>query len=122
MADTPPISTRDLSRMPDIVPLRRLCQSLAVLDAILMPAWQYRCYSFNAKWAPREMMASMRTGGPDEYFILFHAVGAAMKGFVRDAATWSKAPGSGPWPGVTDRIPPDFARFRDEPAFGMDHA
>ncbi len=42
------ISTRDLSQLPDVDPLRRLMQSLAMLDAILSPDWELRYYSFNA--------------------------------------------------------------------------
>jgi hypothetical protein len=35
------VSTRHLSNLPDIDNLRRLCQSLAMLDAILSPEWEY---------------------------------------------------------------------------------
>ena len=44
------ISTRDLAGMPDIPALRRLTQSLAVLDAILSPEWENRYYSFDSRW------------------------------------------------------------------------
>ncbi len=46
------ISTRNLAALPGIDDLRRLCQSLAMLDAILEPEWQYRYYSFNSRWIP----------------------------------------------------------------------
>jgi hypothetical protein len=39
------ISTRDLSHLPDIDHLKSLSQSLAMLDAILCPEWEYRYYS-----------------------------------------------------------------------------
>lgn len=42
------ISTRQLGALPDIATLERLCQSLALLDAILSREWEYRYYSFNA--------------------------------------------------------------------------
>jgi hypothetical protein len=45
------ISTRDLSSLPDVDGLRKLLQTLATLDAILCPEWQYRYYSFNRAWA-----------------------------------------------------------------------
>ena len=56
------ISTRDLSGLPDIDALKRLMQSMAMLDAILSPEWEYRCYSFNSKWGARgcAQMGSMR--------------------------------------------------------------
>ena len=53
------ISTRDLSAMPDLAGFRRLARSVAMLDAILSPEWEFRYYSFNSKWAEGEMMASM---------------------------------------------------------------
>jgi hypothetical protein len=40
--------------------LKSLCQSLAMLDAIMSPDWEYRHYSFDSKWDLNEMMASMK--------------------------------------------------------------
>lgn len=65
-----------LKSLPDIEDLRKLTQSLAMLDAIMSPEWEYRYYSFNSKWGEGEMMASMRNGSGDEYFILFDSHGA----------------------------------------------
>jgi hypothetical protein len=59
------ISTRDLSLLPDVESLRRLWQSMAMLDAILSPDWEYRYYSFNAAWGAGEEMGSMRDGCGD---------------------------------------------------------
>ena len=67
------------------------------------------------------MMASMRNGSGDEYFILFTAAGAAIKGFAhespmaRSIATQGKV-----WPSVLDRVPAEFAGFLAEPAFSME--
>jgi hypothetical protein len=69
------VSKLTLSLLPDVPSLKKLSQSLAMLDAILSPEWEYRYYSFNSKWAPGERMASMRNGSGDEYFILFDTVG-----------------------------------------------
>ncbi len=46
--------------------LLRRCVSLAVLDAIMSPDWQYRYYSFDAAWGDDAMMASMRNGQGDD--------------------------------------------------------
>jgi hypothetical protein len=46
-------------------------KSLAILDAILMPDWEYRYFSYDSHWDNNEEMASMRTGSGEEYFILF---------------------------------------------------
>ena len=69
------ISTRNLTQLPDIPTQRRLTQSLAVLGAILSPEWDLRYYSFS-KWAEGEMMASMRNGSGDDWFLLFGPPGA----------------------------------------------
>ena len=79
------ISTRNLEPLPDVVPLKRLLKSMAMLDAILEPEWQYRYYSFNAHWAEDQMMGSMRNGQGDEFFALFNNRGAFIKGFAHES-------------------------------------
>ena len=89
-----------------------------MLDAIMSPEWEDRCYSFNSKWGGGEMMASMRDGLGDEYFILFTAHGAIMKGFAHESPMSPYATESGkPWPGVLDEVPSAFQQFLSEPAF-----
>jgi hypothetical protein len=91
-----PISTRDLSDLPDLERLEKLSQSIAMLDAILSPEWDYRYFSFNSKWdeSKLERMASMRNGSGDEYFLIFSPQGAIMKGFDHESAMspWSRVP------------------------------
>jgi hypothetical protein len=108
------ISTRDLSQMPDIEGLRKLSQSLAMLDAILCPEWEGRYYSFNAHWSPGQAMASMRNGSGDEYFALFTQRGAILKGFAHES-NMSPYAFDPPhiWPGVLDGVPKALA----EPLF-----
>jgi len=115
---TPMISTHDLSQLPDIARLKAISQSLAMLDAILCPKWEYRYYSFNAHWSEDEMMASMRNGSGDEYFILFTTAGAIIKGFAHEApmTPYTFDPPH-VWPGVLDTVPSVFAAFLTEPAF-----
>lgn len=114
------VTNKRLASLPSIDALKKLCQSLAVLDAIMSPEWEYRYYSFNSKWNEGEMMASMRNGSGDEYFILFNAQGAIMKGFVDES---SMSPWAGDteqvWPGVLDQVPSEFGEFLTEPAFSM---
>jgi hypothetical protein len=45
------------------------------------PEWEYRYYLVDSLWG-REMVASMRNGSGDEYFILFDDHGAAIKGSI----------------------------------------
>ena len=110
------ISTRNLAPLPDIAVMCRLTQSLAMLDAILCPEWEFRYYSFNSRWAEGGMMASMRDGSGGEWFLLFDGVGAAMKGFDHEAPMAAGPP----WPGVLSDVPPAFARFLNEPAFSLE--
>ena len=89
--------------IPNVETLKKLCQSLATLDAIISPEWDYRYYSFNSKWAEGKMMASMRNGSGDDYFILFNSQGAIMKGFAHESSMSPWATESGQvWPGVLD--------------------
>jgi hypothetical protein len=117
-----PISTRDLSQMPSLDSLEKLCQSIAILDAILSPQWDYRYFSFNAGWdaSINERMASMRNGSGDEYCLVFNSKGAILKGFDHEASMspWARDP-VGVWPGVLDYVPETFAPFLSEPAFSM---
>jgi hypothetical protein len=101
--------------LPGIEKLRRLTQSLAMLDAIMTPEWEYRYYSFNCRWDTDEMMASMRDGSGDHWFLHFTRAGAFLKGFAHESPMAAKAP----WPGVIDSVPSSFARSRQQPAFMM---
>jgi hypothetical protein len=93
-------------------------QSLAMLDAILSPDWQYRYYSFNDYWSADEAMASMRNGSGDDYFALFSAAGGILKGFAHEAlmSPYGFVPPK-VWPGVLDTVPSAFAAFLTELAF-----
>jgi hypothetical protein len=69
------ISTGNLEGLPDVTRLKQLLRSMAMLDAILMPEWEYRYYSFNARWGEGEMMGSTRDGAGDEFFAPFNGHG-----------------------------------------------
>ena len=114
------VTKKRLTTIPDVESLKRLCQSLATLEAIISPEWEYRYYSFDSKWAEGEMMASMRNGSGDEYFILFNSQGAIMKGFAHESSMSPWASESDQvWPGVLDQVPAEFGEFLTEPAFSM---
>jgi len=108
--------------IPEIPRLKQICQSLAMLDAILMPDWGLRYFSFNNRWAPAEQMASMRNGSGDTYHILFNQQGAIIKGFVHDSPMGRFVTETGKvWSGILDQLPDEFnAGFLDEPAFVID--
>jgi hypothetical protein len=114
------ISTRDLSGLPSIDNLKKLTQSLALLDAIVEPTWEYRYYSFNSKWNANQQMASMRNGQGDSWYCLFTTSGAALKGFDHESkmSPWNQEPVA-VWKGVLDELPETFSSFAAEPAFSM---
>lgn len=111
---------RPSSRHPEHLPspdaLERLCQSLAILDAILSPDWESRYYSFNKRWDEdaNHRMASMRNGSGDEYFIVFQPEGAILKGFAHESAAANQI-----LP-VFEGVPPSFTGFLRESAFSID--
>ena len=106
--------------LPPIDQLLRRCRALAALDLILSPDWQYRYYSFDSRWSEGQLMASMRDGCGDEWWIVFHRSGwAALKGLGHESPAWSQH---------RDRlssalqraIPTDLTGFSTEPAFRWD--
>jgi hypothetical protein len=115
------ISTKNLSQLPAIGRLRQLSQSLAMLDAILQREWEGRYYSFNAQWKPDEQMASMHNGEGDEWFCLFSAKGAFLKGLDHESlmAPANNSTGS-LWPGLFDGLPAGFESAMNEPAFSIE--
>jgi hypothetical protein len=115
------ISTRDLSLLPDVDGLRRALQSMAMLDAILCPEWQFRYYSFNAAWAAGEHMGSMRNGSGDDFFAHFNSAGCWLKGFAHEypMSPYRENPPR-PRPGVLDAVPAEFAACLREPAFSVE--
>ena len=115
------ISTRCLSLLPDVNGLRRTLQSMAMLDAIMSPEWEYRYYSFNSAWAQNEQMGSMRNGSGDDFFAHFSSAGCWIKGFVHDAlmSPYRTNPPK-VWPGILDSVPAGFSGCLREPAFTID--
>ncbi|TWU07060.1 hypothetical protein CA54_54650 [Symmachiella macrocystis] len=117
------ISARNLSKLPDIAGLRRLFQSLAMLDAILSPEWEHRYYSFNCHWAPEEELGSMRNGCGDELFALFNQHGCFIKGFSHEAImTPSRDNPPKLWPGLFSKVPQEFSEFLNEPAIDIENS
>lgn len=112
------VSTENTAPIPDVETLAQVCQSLALLDAIIHPVWDYRYFSFNAHWAEGERMASMRDGSGSEYFILFQNAGAVLLGKTPKSPTGAEVTQLGhPLPGTYDHIPDVLRKALDEPAF-----
>lgn len=112
-----------IEKLPSISNLKRVSQSLAMLDAILEPEWEYRYYSFNQHWADGEQMGSMRNGEGSWYFILFNSTGAFLKGFEKDCPLGNFFRENGTtYPGVLDDVPTQFDAALNEPAFFIGEA
>ncbi len=114
-------STRNLAALPDTGKLKALCQSLAMLDAIMSAEWASRYYSFNNHWDDEAALASMRDGSGDDYFILFVPAGVVIKGFAHEAAM-SPYRVQPPlvWPGVLDAIPEALKVPLSDPALSLE--
>ncbi len=114
------ISTADLSAMPDLAAFRRLVRSLAALDAVMSPEWAYRYYSFDPAWGEGDMMASMRNGSGDQWFVLISPAGAAIVGLAHESPSYTP---NRPHPGLFVGFPEAFrAHVLDEPAFETSNA
>lgn len=109
-------SLENIALLPNASELMANFQALAMLDAILMPDWTWRYFSFNSRWAAGEMMASMRDGQGDEFFFLFDATGVAGKIYCKGQVLGSDHAAA------MARIPGDFSSFRSEAAFSLDAA
>ena len=72
---------KNIDDLPKIEKIIKICQGLALLDAIFIADWECRFFSFNSNWddTKNEMMASMRDSSGSEYFILFSKEGAVGK-------------------------------------------
>ena len=89
---------------------KKVLKSLAMLDAIIMPEWEYRYFSFDSQWGEYEEMASMKTGHGEEYYILFKGDSVIGKYYY---------PSYNHQIDLKD-IPPCFNEFMNEVAFKMD--
>lgn len=102
--------------LPSIDEVKKRSQALALLDAIFMPQWEFRYFSFNCNWDGngKEMMGSMKDGSGGEYFLHFTDQGMVGKVLadeqLRNAITFLK------------KVPDQFSSFKNEPAFSTDKA
>ena len=98
------ISTQDLTALPDAAALQRLCQSLAVLDAINSQDPEYRYYTYNPNWDLGEALFEMNDGEGDQMLVLFRPEGCCINGFLSEYEQPAKAQ-------VTRGLPAAFDEF-----------
>ncbi|MES2789695.1 MAG: hypothetical protein V4719_08745 [Planctomycetota bacterium] len=106
------ISSRNLSLLPDVTRLRAAFRSMAMLDAIIMPEWQFRYYSFESEFSPdgNISIGAMRNGSGDDLHAIFGQSGCLIRGFAHEHAMspYAETPPK-VFPGVLDDIPSEFA-------------
>ncbi|MFF9473063.1 hypothetical protein ACF1E9_10630 [Streptomyces roseolus] len=110
----------DVARaLPGIEELRDHSRGLAMLDAVLSPAWEGRYYSFDAHWSETEQLASMKDGQGGEYTIVLSPAGAFARVFDHESPLSPYGPlaDGATWPGVLDGVPEAFREYLTEPAF-----
>lgn len=105
-----------INDLPSIDEVKKISQGLALIDAIIMPEWEYRFFSFNSNWdgCQGEMMASMKDGSGGEYFINFTEKGVAGKVFFEGLLTDVLQ--------SLEFMPNCFSNFKNEAAFNIDNA
>ena len=106
----------NLISLPEPEQFIKICRALALADAILMPDWEYRYFSFNSNWdgEEKEMMASMKNGEGGEYFILFSDKGIVGKLYdVHKGSFFDELQSS---------LPLEFSDFLQEPAFDIENS
>lgn len=102
-----------INKLPSPKVLKINLQALATLDAILMPDWEFRLFSFNNEWDEGKSMGSMRDGEGNEFFILFLENGAIGNLIVKNVPI-DKSFRTGD---VFDSVPNVYRHFGFEPAF-----
>jgi hypothetical protein len=106
------ISTRDLSLLPNVAVFRAAFQSMAMLDAIIMPEWEFRYYSFEVNMSEDESksIGSMRNGSGDDLHAIFGRAGCLIRGFAHEyeMTPYAQDPPR-VFPGVLDDVPLEFA-------------
>jgi hypothetical protein len=108
------ISTCNLNLLPDVVRLQAAFQSMATLDAIIMPEWQYRYYSFDANLdlGSVNSVGSMRNGSGDDLHALFGPLGCLIRGFAHEYPMTPYADDPPKvFPGVLDDVPAEFSDY-----------
>jgi hypothetical protein len=111
----PDYAISSIDQLPSIAEFQRRLQVLAALDAIIMPAWDMRHFSFNSKWGAGEMMSSMKDGQGSDFHIIFSEQGVAGKIHCISPSPNGNA--------SLSEVPDEFGKnFKEEEAFVINQA
>lgn len=106
----------NINKLPSISEIKRVSQSLALLDAIIMPEWEFRYFSFDYHWDGEEMMASMKNGSGNEYFLFFNKHGVIGKVFIGNMQLSENEKNE-----LFVKIPSTYEIFKQEEAFSLEN-
>lgn len=98
------LSTSNHTALPPVADLQRLCQALAVLDAINSQDEEYRYYSYSPEWGENEAVFEMSDGEGDQMLALFRPEGCVLNGYLDGYDQPAKAR-------VTQGLPAAFQEF-----------
>lgn len=91
-------------------------KSIALLEAIVCPEWEYRYYSYNSRWGDGEEMASMRNGSGDEWFLWLKDGLAAIKVLCHEFGALKGIET------IKNQFPSGYKEFISEPAFSINES
>jgi hypothetical protein len=120
MSNLNPISTRNLSALPEIDAIRLRLQQMSALQTVLAIEYGSSDYEFHPKWKRSEQMGAFKNGSGDELFAHFTPKGCFIKGFAHESVMTpyrTKPPSL--WPGLLSSVPAVFASSLKEPAFDI---
>lgn len=103
------LNTTNRANLPSPTKLRELCKSLALLDAILCPEWEYRYYAYNCKWSDDEEFFQMRDGEGNDMLILLRKDGVVINGFEHELYDYEENQPSKE--DLTLGLPPQYNEF-----------
>jgi hypothetical protein len=98
------LSTSNYTALLPVADLQRLCQALAVLDAINSQDEEYRYYSYSPEWGENEAVFEMSDGEGDQMLALFRPEGCVLNGYLDGYDQPDKAQ-------VTRGLPAAFQEF-----------
>jgi hypothetical protein len=108
------ISTRNLKELLEIDKLKKLCQSIAMLEVLNSPnvdtTTSPRTYSFDVLYNKEKHLFNMYNGSGDTFQIQFDKFGAIIVGFDHEAEM-SPYQDFEVYPGVIDQVPSEWQDF-----------
>jgi len=79
------LSPQNLNNITKPNELKQICKSIAALESIISPEWEYRYYSYQSKWSETEECCEMRNGQGDQMLIIFRADETVINGFAHES-------------------------------------